>query len=289
MKILIIGASGMLGHMLFSELLRRDLDVYGTIRKPLPVRTDWTDRLIHFVDITEFGTLEAVIDRLTPDVVINAAGLIRHLPEGREPLPCIRINAAFPHRLMGACSERGIRLIHYSTDCVFDGSAGRPYTESDRPTATDVYGITKFLGEVTGPTTLTLRTSIIGPELRGRHSLVEWFLAQEGPVRGFSNALYTGLPSSEHARVLIDFILPRPDLHGLYQVASEPISKYALLRMLADIYEKSVVIVPDADVRVDKRLSGEAFRSATGYTAPDWPSMLSAMRTAHLRSGADWV
>jgi dTDP-4-dehydrorhamnose reductase len=186
------------------------------------------------------------------------------------------------------CAARGIRCIHYSTDCVFDGKKGRPYTEQDRPTAPDVYGLTKFLGEIGGPSALTIRTSIIGPELRGKHSLLEWFLAQTGRVRGFTGAVYTGLPASEHARILAEHILPRETLQGLYHISASPITKCDLLRLVAQVYEKRIEIVPDDTVQEDRSLSCEAFRAVTGYVAPPWPEMIGAMREAHTRSAAQW-
>jgi len=288
MKVLILGASGMLGHMLFSELYRRDFDVYGTLRKRIPYRKDWHGRLLAGIDVFDFKSVVSAIDIVEPDVIINAIGLIRHLPEGREPLPCIKINAEFPHLLLKVSRERSIRLVHYSTDCVFDGHAGRPYTEIDRPTATDIYGLTKFIGEVTESPALTIRTSIIGPELRGKHSLLEWFLSQHGRVRGFTGAIYTGLPTSEHARLLADIVLPRTDLHGLYHVSATPISKFDLLTIIGKVYNKSTAIDPDNTVQEDKRLSGDAFRIKTGYISPSWPAMISSMHDVHAQNISDW-
>lgn len=289
MKICILGVSGMLGHMLFSELLRYGFDVYGTVRGPLLTPAHpYRQRIRENVDALDISSVASSIDALAPNVVINAIGLVRQLPEGREPLPCIQINAAFPHLLWKECAARGIRCINYSTDCVFDGKAGRPYTEQDRPTAPDVYGLTKFLGEIAGPLALTVRTSIIGPELRGKHSLIEWFLAQHSSVRGFTGAIYTGLPTSEHARILAEYILPRPKLEGLFQVSAPPISKYELLRLVAQTYEKSIDIIPDGIVQEDKRLSCEAFAALTGYEPPSWPKMIAAMREAHVSSASQW-
>lgn len=288
MKVLVLGASGMLGHMLFSELFRRGYDVYGTLRKDIQYRDDWKGRLLTGVDAFDFESVISSIDIVKPNAIINAIGLIRHLPEGKKHLPCIKINAELPHLLLKLCLERNIRLVHYSTDCVFDGQAGRPYTEIDRPTATDVYGLTKFIGEVAESPALTIRTSIIGPELRGKHSLLEWFLSQQGRVRGFTGAIYTGLPTSEHARLLADIVLPRAELHGLYHVASTPISKFDLLNIIKHVYDKSIVIDPDGTVQEDKRLSSDAFRIETGYTSPSWPAMISSMRDVHAQNIYDW-
>lgn len=289
MKICIVGASGMLGHMLFTELLHRGFEVCGITRSLRPSSPAHCERVLSGVDVLDMTALRTALDILKPTVVINAVGLIRQLPEGRLPLPCIEINAAFPHRLWNLARQRGIRCIHYSTDCVFDGKAGRPYTEQDPPTATDVYGLSKYMGELSEDGALTLRTSIIGPELRGKLSLVEWFLAQKGTVRGYTRALYTGLPTSEQARILAEFVLPTPQLEGLFQVTAAPISKYDLLCQLADVYSKSITIEPYGDVHEDKRLAGDAFQQRTGYVAPPWPDMLKAMREAQERAAALWL
>lgn len=288
MRILILGASGMLGHMLFAELLRRGLDVWGSARTPFACKPEWRERLRFGLDACDPATVTEVVSALEPDVLINAVGLVRQLPEGRLPLPCLMVNAVFPWRLQELCAQRGIRLIHYSTDCVFDGRKGSPYVEEDAPTATDIYGRSKFLGEVAAENALTIRTSIIGPELRGRHSLLEWFLAQEGPVSGYTGAIYSGLPTSEQARVLAGHVLLHAGLHGLYQVSAAPISKYELLRLFNEAYHKGVSITPRSVPQEDKRLSGEKFRQATGYVAPAWPELVEAMRRAHENNTTDF-
>jgi dTDP-4-dehydrorhamnose reductase len=284
MRILILGASGMLGHTLFFELARRpELETWGTVRSLAPLarhfRPSLLERLVPGVDALRLDTVVSAFGRVRPDVVINAVGVIRQLPEGREPLPCIELNARFPHRLLSLCRAAGARLVHISTDCVFDGATGG-YTEDDPPTAKDVYGLSKYLGEVREPA-LTLRTSIVGHELRNKRSLVEWFLVQTGEVRGFARTMYSGLPTGEIARLLAEFVLPRPDLAGLYQVASEPISKYELLCLVAARYGVPVALVPDQSVAENKTLSADRFRAATGYCAPIWPDLVEAMHHQH--------
>ncbi len=284
MKILILGATGMLGHTLFFVLGRLpQFYVWGSARALPADGMDFLHqavnrgRLFSGVDAYDFESVKKVVMEVKPDVVINAIGLIRHLPEGNRPLPCIEINARFPHLLLDLCRRNRCRLIHYSTDCVFDGRKGSPYMESDPLSAKDVYGITKYLGELREAPALTVRTSIIGHELRGRHSLVEWFLGQDGPVSGYRRAIYTGLPVSEHARILTECILPNPDLAGLYQVASSPISKLNLLELIARQYDKKIEIIPDDEVREDKTMSGEAFFKTCRYTAPPWEELVSGM------------
>jgi dTDP-4-dehydrorhamnose reductase len=171
-------------------------------------------------------------------------------------------------------------LIHVSTDCVFSGSRGN-YRESDTSDATDLYGKSKFIGEVSYPHTITLRTSIIGHELTGNHSLIGWFLAQSGPVKGYTKAIFSGLPTVELARVVRDHVLPNRDLSGLYHVAAEPIDKFDLLNIVAKAYGKDIAIEPDDRVSIDRSLNAERFRAATGYVAPAWPDLIARMRDFH--------
>lgn len=285
MKILILGGSGMLGHTLFFELAERGLDVHTTVRSRRVIESalppSLRERLVDGVDVMQFDSLVHAVAQARPDVVINAVGVIRQREDGNDPLTCIELNARFPHRLARLCAATGARVIHISTDCVFDGARGG-YVEEDHPTAYDVYGISKYLGELRDPPTLTLRTSIIGHELRGRLSLVEWFLAQEGEVRGFDKAIYTGLPTCELARVIVEHVLPRPDLAGLYHVASAPISKYLLLSLVAEVYGKKITLHRDDRPAGDKSLVAERFRKATGYVAPGWRELVTSMRDRHL-------
>lgn len=280
-RILILGITGMLGHTLFARLSQRgDLDVYGTARSAGGLSTWFSAVLLENartgVSAEDFGSIAQTVADIRPDIVINAIGIIKQVPAAQDPLKAIAINALLPHRIALLCKAAGARLIHISTDCVFSGGKGR-YTESDIADATDLYGRTKFLGEVVYPHCITLRTSIIGHELKGKHGLVEWFLAQEGKVRGFSRVMYSGLPTVELARVIADYVIPNKGLNGLYQVSSNPISKYDLLRLIADRYRKTIIIEPDASPSLDRTLDSTLFRRSTGYTPPEWPELVDEM------------
>jgi dTDP-4-dehydrorhamnose reductase len=284
LNILILGVGGMLGHTLFAGLSAHSgLAVYGTVRRPLqsapPCMRKAAERILGGVDALRPETVRDAILRARPDAVVNCIGLIRHLPEGQKAFPCIEINARLPHLLLDICAKEGIRLIHYSTDCVFDGRKGAPYREDDPPSATDIYGISKYLGEVGAPA-LTIRTSIIGHELGSGVSLVEWFLARTGTVRGYRQALYTGLPAIEHAAILARHVLPNPGLNGVFHVAADPINKFELLRLIAKAYGKDIAIVPDDSVTVDRRLDASAFQTATGYVPPPWKELVAGMHAA---------
>lgn len=287
-KVLILGATGMLGHELLRDFTRRGFTVYATARGK-----DGLDRWfgpellqnIHApVDAGDFPSVQRVIGDLHPDVLINCIGVIKQLAGAKDPLQCIEINALFPHRLAQACQEAGTRLIHISTDCVFSGKKGM-YREDDFPDCDDLYGRTKLLGEVDYPHAVTLRTSIIGHELHSNVSLIDWFLSQEGRVRGFSGAIYSGFPTVEMSRIIADVVLPRPELTGLYHVSSEPITKHELLRLVAGEYGKRIEIEEYDDFHCDRSLDSSRFRAATGYLPPDWPQLVARMHEDRLLKG----
>jgi dTDP-4-dehydrorhamnose reductase len=287
-KVLIIGATGMLGHTLFTRLSERDnLEVYATARS-LEGFSQWfapelLEKIRANVDVYNFDSVLKVLAKVKPDMVINCIGIIKHLPVAQDPIISIAINALFPHKLALSCKVAGAQLIHFSTDCVFAGDKGN-YTESDRSDATDLYGRTKFLGEVYYPHCVTLRTSVIGHELNGKYSLIEWFLAQNVKVRGFTRAIYSGFPTVEMARIIADYVIPNTDLTGLYHVSSAPISKHDLLRLVAERYGKRIEIQRYDDFYCDRSLDSGRFRRATGYTPPPWPELVEKMYKEGVKS-----
>lgn len=234
------------------------------------------NRVICGIDVDNMDSLGRLFARVRPNVVINCVGLVKQLLNGDDPLAAIPINSLLPHRLVSLCNLAGARLIHVSTDCVFDGAKGM-YREEDVANATDLYGRSKLLGEVDDPGAVTLRTSIIGPELDGAHGLVSWFLSQRDPVRGFRRAVFSGLPTVELARVMRDFVIPKPELRGVHHVSAAPISKYELLSLIARIYGNSIDIVPDDALVIDRSLDSTRFRRLTGYDPPTWPDLVRLM------------
>ena len=281
-RVLILGGTGMLGHTLFAHLSSHtDLDVYATVRTANGLSQwfapDLLTKIQVGVDANDFDTIIHAFARTLPDIVINCIGLIKQLPIADDPVAAITINSLLPHRISMTCSSVGARMIHISTDCVFDGEKGN-YTEGDCSNANDLYGRSKFLGEVAYPPhCLTLRTSIVGHELKGNLGLIEWFLSQEGRIRGFTNAIYSGFPTIEIARIITDYILPRPELAGVYHASSDPISKYDLLKLVAGKYGKNIEIEPYDDLRLDHSLNSSAFRRLTGYVPRSWPELVDKM------------
>jgi dTDP-4-dehydrorhamnose reductase len=210
-----------------------------------------------------------------PAVVINCIGLVKQLSQADDPLEALPINALLPHRLARLCDVAEARLVHISTDCVFSGKRGQ-YQESDLPDAGDLYGRSKLLGEVDSPH-LTLRTSIIGHELNSAHGLVDWFLSQQTSVKGFTRAVFSGLPTVELARVVRDHVLTNPELQGLYHVSSAPIAKHDLLHLVARTYDKQIGIEPDDRLVIDRSLDSTRFRERTGYEPPSWQQLVERM------------
>ena len=285
MRVLILGVTGMLGsalHQVFAP--DPTFETWGTLRDAAALRFFAErdhPRLLPGVDIGDQDALLASLNRARPDVVINAVGVVKQLAAANDPVRVLPANAIFPHRLAGLCDLAGARLIHISTDCVFSGSKGN-YKETDASDAEDLYGKSKYMGEVHDrANVITLRTSGIGHELNSRLGLLEWFLGEPGPVRGYSRAIYTGLPWVELARVMRQYIFPRSDLSGLYHVSSDPISKLDLLRIIAQVYGKQIEIRADDTVRSDRSLDSTRFRAATGYVPAAWPALVAAMHASH--------
>ena len=279
--ILVLGASGMLGNAVLRLFATSAGHVaLGTVRsgrarRLLPPALH--PALIEGVDVENFDSLARGIAAARPDVVINCIGVVKQLSQADDPLTALPLNALLPHRLARLCELAGARLVHVSTDCVFSGRRGG-YVESDFPDANDLYGRSKYLGEVDYPHAVTLRTSIIGHELVGARSLVGWFLAQQGPVKGYARAVFSGVPTVELARIIRDHVLPNPQLRGLYHVGAAPINKYELLKLIAAAYGKDTAIAADEDLVIDRSLDSSRFAAATGYRAPPWPELVQRMR-----------
>ncbi len=280
-RVLVLGASGMMGNTIFRLFCQSPgFAVAGTVRSaealqklPRPLH----DRLLAGIDIEQTGAVERLLDAARPEIVINCIGLVKQLPQASDPLRILPLNALLPHRLARACQLVEARLVHLSTDCVFDGK-GSLYRESDFASADDLYGRSKLLGEVDYPNAITVRISTIGHELGSHHGLLEWFLAQDAPIRGFTRAIFSGLSTLELAKTIRDFVVPNPRLHGLYHVSGEPIAKFELLQLVAEIYQKRLAIAPDDSFIIDRSLDSSLFRDMTGYRPPSWPSTIRDMR-----------
>lgn len=278
MRVLVFGGNGMLGHKL-CQILPDQMDVWATFR------TDYVGHeflpkgnAIQNVAIQDIARVSEVLDAVKPDVVINAVGIVKQRDEAKQAVPSIQVNALFPHQLADLCAPRSIRVIQISTDCVFSGLRGN-YSELDVPDPVDLYGRSKLIGELNRPGCLTLRTSIIGWQLNTFSSLLSWFAFQRGnTIKGYRKAIYSGLTTAVLVQLIGDLILTRPELQGIYQVASEPIRKYDLLMQLRDLLGwDDITMHPDEQFFCDRTLLGVRFMTATGWRAPDWDEMTSQL------------
>lgn len=272
-RILVAGALGMLGHKLFQVCSQqKEFETFGTIHDGTKDIYKYGN-LFHkkqdikdHVDAKIILSVEKAIQEVKPDVVVNCIGIVKSLTEKKEnKLDSIWVNSLFPHQLYQICDQRNIKLIHISTDCVFRGKFGN-YKELHNPDATDLYGRTKYLGEVNGRA-LTIRTSIIGRELSYYKNLVEWFLGHDKgqPIQGYVNALWNGFTTLELSNIIVDIIKNHSDLSGLYHLSSETVNKYSLLKMIKDAMKLDLDLVPYPDFVVDRTLNSELFREITGF------------------------
>jgi len=280
-KVLVIGGKGMLGHKLVQQLTAAGFDTWATLHASFNdvERFGIFDRskTVENVDVTDLDAVRRAVESAQPDVIVNAVGVIKQLPASQDVVHTLLINSIFPHRLAELAKEVGFRVIHISTDCVFDGSKGNE-NEDAVPDALDLYGQSKHLGEVTSDDCLTIRTSIIGRELSGAHSLVEWFLSNRGKtVKGFVNAIYTGFPTVVFADIIASLITEHVGLTGLYHVSSEPIDKYTLLTLINDKFGTGVTVEPDEEFSIDRSLDSTRFRETTGFVPENWTLMIERM------------
>jgi dTDP-4-dehydrorhamnose reductase len=280
LKILLLGSNGMLGHKLL-QVLSQEHTVTGTIRGNTselanhPVFSGFN--IIGNIKADDIARIRNSIEKINPDVVINCIGIVKQLPAAQDPLQSIAVNALFPHQLAKICRQSTTRLIHVSTDCVFSGNRGN-YCETDLSDADDLYGKTKFLGEVDYPKCLTIRTSIIGRELDTTHGLIEWFLSQKGKsISGYKNAIFSGLTTLGLSEIIVQIIDEYPALHGVYQIASEPISKFDLLCLVKKIYDLTIAIEPDETIINNRSLNPGKFKKETNIKIPSWEYMIEQM------------
>jgi len=280
MRVLIIGGSGMLGHKLV-QILGQKFDVWTTVRADLESYKKYPiyryEKTIEDVNVENIISVERAIEKIKPEVVINATGVIKQISSAQSVIKVLSINSIFPNQLVELAGKFQFRLITISTDCVFSGTKGN-YSETDIPDAQDLYGKSKQFGEIIGDNCLTLRTSIIGRELKTSHSLVEWFLSNRGGrVKGFKNAIFSGFPTVVLADIISNLIENFSEIQGLYHVSSEPISKFDLLNLIKQIYKVEIEIEPFEDFKIDRSLDSTKFRDITGFKPMDWQYMIRKM------------
>jgi len=282
-KILILGANGMLGSAMFYKLSEdTNLDVFGTIRNSSLksfFKKRMRTKLAINADAQNFKSIEKIIRKIDPDIIINCIGVIKQKNDVENLLKTIPINSLFPHQLHLIANEIGARLILISTDCVFDGTKG-DYSEDDVETCKDLYGRSKLLGEIHDSSNIvTIRTSIIGHEFGQGNSLVNWFLSQNNEINGYTKAIFSGFPTNALAEIIRDNFIIKPNLHGLFHVSSESISKYDLLKLIAKTYGKKIIINRSEELIVDRSLNHNKLKDITGFSPENWEILIKSMKS----------
>ncbi len=278
MRLLIFGITGLIGSSVFRVLSDDSVyEVYGTCRNDKDKHFfENKEKIISSIDVFSIDAIQALINNIRPNVIINCIGVTKHLPQISNYATTITVNSLWPHELAKLADDIGAKLIQVSTDCVFSGRFGN-YSETDIPDAVDLYGRSKILGEVIYNNHLTVRISTIGHEISTTYGLLDWFLSQKKSCKGYSQAFFSGLPSIYFAQILSQFILPRPDLQGLYHISAEPIDKFSLLKLIALQYGKKIHIEADESVVVNRSLNGSKFSDETGFLSLKWPELIKLM------------
>lgn len=268
-KLLIIGSKGMAGHVIYYYFKNRQgFDVVDISRSHDNFHSNY------ILDVNNTIELEKIIQNEKPDVIINCVGVLNKDAED-NPAKAIFLNSYLPHFLAKLATQLNCKLIHISTDCVFNGKKGK-YTETDVKDGIGFYAQSKALGEVEYDQHLTIRTSIIGPELKKNGiGLFDWLMHQEGTIKGYKNAIWSGVTTTELAKAIEPMILQ--NITGLFQLANSHINKFDLLVLIKQTFEKTKVnILPFEEYSSDKSLIST--RTDFKFELNAYPQMLTEMK-----------
>jgi len=269
MKLLILGGKGMAGHVITAYFIQKpEYEVFYTSRDP-------KDKNSLYLDVTDSNKVEKIIETIKPNIVINCVGILNEYASDNRLL-AFQVNSLLPHQLSRLVERYQGKLIQISTDCVFSGMKG-DYTEDDIPDGTSVYAETKRLGEIISDKHLTIRTSIIGPELKEDGiGLFLWFMKQKGKIKGYQQVLWNGITTLELAKAIETMI--KHNISELYHLGSErKISKFTLLKMMEEVFEKTdVEIIPDSEITLDRTIRNT--RTDFQYLIPSYEEMLYELR-----------
>jgi len=284
MKILILGASGEIGHTA-CKILSKNHDISALMRNNNKLsNVQFFEKVLaekhcHFIEnFNDFDIVTTKIKKINPNILINCLGIVKHRKKCKEGIAeTAYINSDLPHLLAQICIDNHIKFIHLSTDCVFSGEKGN-YKESDSPDPTDYYGKSKMLGEINIPYALTLRTSFIGPALFHKTGLFEWVKQQKNEtINGYTNAIYSGLTTIAFSKILNQIIQSHPNLDGLFNISSDPISKFELIKLLNKKFQLNININPDNTFVCNRSLNSTAFRKKTNISIPSWEKMIDEL------------
>ena len=283
MKILILGGDGMIGHKMTQVLSSQNHEIVISVRekRDLTLKSVSSKPKVFFNDFLKDNILDFLV-KVNPDVIINAIGVTIRRGSTKNISETIYLNSLFPHQLSNWALAFKKRLIHFSTDCVFSGSEGS-YLEDTTPNALDYYGKTKGLGEINSKSSLTIRSSMIGPELFNKTELFEWIINnKEKEINGFSRVMYSGVTTVYMARLLADLIDNHKNLNGIYNVASKPISKFELLHLINDNFDLGLIINDDKTVISNKTLNASKIEKEIGLQPPSWDELIFELKKDYM-------
>ncbi len=266
-KVLVLGSTGMLGHQVVNYLSQ--FDAFEIV--DISFRNKLRSQTI-ILNVTNKKFFEETVIRISPDYIVNCIGIL--IKGSSDVENAIYINAYLPHQLVRLADSMEAKLVHISTDCVFFGDKGG-YIESDEKDGKDIYAKTKSLGEIIDKKHLTLRTSIIGPEIKEHgEGLFHWFMMQRGIVNGFTKAIWSGVSTLELAKVVKLAI--ENNITGLYHVTNNKhINKYELLKLFKKYTKKEIEILPIDGKAVDKSFIDT--RKELNYNMPSYENMVKDM------------
>ena len=283
MKILILGGDGMIGHKMAQVLSVQNHEIVISIRekKELTLKSISSKVKVFLNDFIKDSILD-FLDKVNPDVIINAIGITIRRGAAENISDTIYLNSLFPHQISSWALAFKKRLIHFSTDCVFSGSEGS-YLEDATPNALDYYGKTKGLGEINSKSSLTIRSSMIGPELYNKTELFEWIINnKEKEINGFSRVMYSGVTTVYMARLLADLIDNHKNLIGIYNIASKPISKFELLHLINDNFDLGLIINDNKTVISNKTLNASKIEKVIGFQPPSWDELIFELKKDYM-------
>ena len=276
MKILILGADGMIGHKIAQSL--EDFELILASRKSISSKSIGIlkGKMVLHNLITD--SLDLLLDSTTPDIIINCAGITTRRGVEDNIVNTGLLNSELPHKLDSWASLNSKKLIHFSTDCVFSGNRGN-YLDNDFADADDIYGKSKALGEVDSPNTLTLRCSMIGRELYNFTELFEWLKKNKNKkIEGYSKVFYSGITTVRMGKILNQILKKNLNLSGIYNISSTPISKFDLLVKLSNAFNLNVDVKQNINNKSNKVLISEKFTEITGIYPPNWDDLISEFK-----------
>lgn len=289
-KIMVLGVTGMLGHKVYQTFYDNDHFItWGTATSIAEIEelfpSHYKKNIIQGIYADKIESVKKEIFCKKPKVVINCIGIIKQKKQIENIKRAIVINSLFPHQLADICDKISAKLITISTDSVFDMQKKQYYIEEDTPACSNVYNMSKFLGEVNYGNHLTIRTSIIGHEIMSNLCLVDWFLnTNKKNIEGYKNVIFSGLTTLELSKILVNKIVRQKKMHGVYHLSTNPISKLELLKLIKKYYNKQINIIPNESIKINRTLNSDTLRKKIKYLPPNWESQIKEMHADFVSS-----